>query len=151
MNSKKILAVGSTGGHYVQLTRVMASAGFEASRLVYVRTKVSTNDLPANRQEYLINEISRDSIWKAPLVFFQIMLLIVRHNPQWIVSTGALPGLIAIIAGRLTLRKTLWIDSIANTKKLSDSGSMAKKFAHITLTQWPSIADSTVLYKGKVI
>jgi UDP-N-acetylglucosamine:LPS N-acetylglucosamine transferase len=69
-----------------------------------------------------------------------------------VVSTGALPGVVCILAARLLGKKTLWIDSIANSKKLSLSGKIAKKIAHKTLSQWPEVAaQEGVAYQGRVL
>ena len=57
-----------------------------------------------------------------------------------IVSTGAAPGLIALIVGRMTGRRTIWIDSIANPERLSLCGRFAGRFADLWLTQWEHLA-----------
>jgi hypothetical protein len=35
----------------------------------------------------------------------------------------------------------LWIDSIANSERLSSSGRLAKKIAHRVVSQWPEVAE----------
>jgi len=46
----------------------------------------------------------------------------------------------ALILGRLMGARTLWIDSLANSKTLSLSGRLARPFASVWLTQWPSLS-----------
>ena len=116
-----------------------------------MRTKVNAHDTPSFENETLIEDVSRDTLIRSPIIAFQMLKLVLKHKPKWIVTTGAMPGLISIVIGRLLLRKTMWVDSIANTKQLSASGRMAKKFAHKTLTQWPDLAGDNVEYKGRVI
>jgi UDP-N-acetylglucosamine:LPS N-acetylglucosamine transferase len=149
--SKKLIAIASTGGHYVQLSRIMKQANFDSNDILFVRTKVNEHDTPSFENESLIEDVSRDTLARSPIVAFQLLKLILKHKPKWIVTTGAMPGLICIVIGRILLRKTMWVDSIANTKQLSASGRMAKKFAHKTLTQWPDLAGDNVEYKGRVI
>jgi hypothetical protein len=45
-----------------------------------------------------------------------------------------------ILLGRLTGARTLWIDSIANSERMSSSGRLARKLAHRTISQWPEVA-----------
>jgi hypothetical protein len=47
-----------------------------------------------------------------------------------------------IALGRLTGARTLWIDSIANSERMSSSGRLARKLAHQTISQWPEVAAS---------
>ncbi|KAF7766676.1 hypothetical protein PUND_a2538 [Pseudoalteromonas undina] len=149
--SKKLIAIASTGGHYVQLSRIMKQANFDSNDILFVRTKVNEHDTSSFENETLIEDVSRDTLARTPIVAFQLLKIILKHKPKWIVTTGAMPGLTSIVIGRILLRKTMWVDSIANTKQLSASGRMAKKFAHKTLTQWPDLAGDNVEYKGRVI
>lgn len=149
--SKKLIAIASTGGHYVQLSRMIKQANFDYNDILFVRTKVNANDTPSFDNESLIEDVSRDTLLRSPIIAFQMLKLVLKHKPKWIITTGAMPGLISIVIGRLLFRKTMWVDSIANTKKLSTSGRIAKKIAHKTLTQWPDLVDENVEYKGRVI
>lgn len=150
-SNPKVIAIASTGGHYVQLGRIIEQAEFSNEQVVFVRTRIGNNDVPNKSNETLISEISRDSLWRIPIIFFQLFILILKVRPAWIITTGAMPGLVGVVVGRILFRKTLWIDSIANTKRLSASGRIAKYFSHKVLTQWPDIAGKGIDYKGKVI
>jgi hypothetical protein len=37
--------------------------------------------------------------------------------------------------------RTLWIDSIANSERMSASGRLAKRLAHRVVSQWPEVAE----------
>ncbi|NNF23901.1 MAG: UDP-N-acetylglucosamine--LPS N-acetylglucosamine transferase [Rhodobacteraceae bacterium] len=77
---------------------------------------------------------------------------LVRLRPHVIVTTGALPGVIALALGRAIGARTLWIDSVANAEELSSSGRMARRVAHRTLSQWKSTAEAEgVEYAGSVL
>jgi hypothetical protein len=63
--------------------------------------------------------------------------------PDLIISTGAAPGLIALLLGKLVFRRrTIWIDSMANADRLSTSGRLAGRLADLWLTQWPHLAEA---------
>ncbi len=148
---KKVLAIASTGGHYVQLTRLMRPLRSDELDVVMVRTRMSKEDKPESQDHYLISDFSRSNWWLAPVVMTQVLRLILRERPDSIVSTGALPGFIAVFIGRCMGRKAIWIDSIANTQQLSASGKMAKFCCHQTLTQWKNVVQPGVEFQGRVI
>ncbi len=81
-----------------------------------------------------------DANSKTPLrmvwMFLQVVWLILRVRPHVVVTTGAAPGCAAIVFGRLTGARTVWIDSIANSEKMSRSGRWVRWFAVVWLTQW---------------
>jgi hypothetical protein len=73
-------------------------------------------------------------------------------RPKLIVSTGAAPGFFALMFGKLTNSKTVWIDSIANAEQLSLSGKKVRKYADVWLTQWPNVQEPDgPTYVGSVI
>jgi UDP-N-acetylglucosamine:LPS N-acetylglucosamine transferase len=74
-------------------------------------------------------------------------------RPQVVLSTGALPGLLCIAAGRLVGARTIWIDSIANSERLSGSGRFARLIADRCLTQWEhlAVADRNLRYAGSLL
>jgi UDP-N-acetylglucosamine:LPS N-acetylglucosamine transferase len=66
---------------------------------------------------------------------------VLKERPDVVATTGAAPGLVALIAGRFLVgAKTLWIDSIANCERLSSSGTSARRFADGWVTQWPDLS-----------
>lgn len=76
----------------------------------------------------------------------------IRLRPDAVITTGALPGVIAVGWGRLVGARTLWVDSIANAEELSASGRLARRIAHVTLSQWPSVATAHGTgYEGSVL
>ena len=82
--------------------------------------------------------------------FIQMISVFVRFWPDIVITTGAAPGLLGLVLGKLFFKKTIWIDSVANAEELSLSGKISRKFADIVLTQWEQLADDKVQYKGSV-
>ena len=56
--------------------------------------------------------------------------------------TRGIPSLVllALLAARRAGCRTLWIDSLANTERLSLSGRLARPVADMRLTQWEHLA-----------
>lgn len=80
-----------------------------------------------------------------------ISRLVLAVKPDVVVSTGAAPGLIGLLAGKMLGAKTIWVDSIANVEELSLSGRLAMLFADRTYTQWEGLARPKVYFHGNVL
>jgi UDP-N-acetylglucosamine:LPS N-acetylglucosamine transferase len=133
---KKILAVASSGGHWIQLLRL--EPAFEGLNLVYATTsRIDPSEF--KHKVHLVTDAHLSFNVKLIVLFFQILKILIIERPSFIVSTGAAPGLIAIMLGKIFFIKTVWIDSIANSEELSLSGKVAKYFATVWLTQWPHL------------
>jgi hypothetical protein len=142
----KVLAVASSGGHWVQLRRVVPA--FEDSEVVYVTVIESyRSQVPENRF-YCVNDATRWNKLGLILLALRLAWIIVKERPAVVISTGAAPGYFAILLGRLFGARTIWIDSMANIEDLSMSGSRAGRFADLWLTQWPHLAKAEGPYYG---
>lgn len=73
-------------------------------------------------------------------------------RPDVLITTGALPGLFCLVAARLIGARTIWLDSIANSDRPSLSGTVARPFATLWLTQWQHLAAERGLrYEGGLL
>jgi UDP-N-acetylglucosamine:LPS N-acetylglucosamine transferase len=151
----KVMVATSDGGHWVQMRRILpAFAGFE---LVFVGTEpaldadlealLATDLAPdlatglAGARYYRVENVSRANAHRLPLLLWQLARAVGRERPDAIVTTGAAPGLVALALGRLLARsRTVWIDSVANTERMSLSGRMARHVADAWLVQWEHLA-----------
>ena len=77
----------------------------------------------------------------AQTVFLKAFAILLRERPKALVTTGSAPMLAFVLLARLMGVRTLWIDSIANSERLSSSGRLAKKLAHRVVSQWPDVAE----------
>lgn len=134
----RLLAIASGGGHWVQLLRLRPA--WADCAVSYASVHASSADDVPGCPYYDFTDASRRSLWRFPLVTLQMLWLLARVRPQVIVTTGAMPPLIALVLGRLFGARTLWVDSIANSERLSGSGEIARRFAHQVITQWPDLA-----------
>jgi len=142
----KILAVSSTGGHWIQLRRL--ENFFLQYNTVYICT--SKKDVGKNKF-YKVIEASRWNKVQLLTQFVKVYKIFVIEKPDMIISTGASVGIWAIFMGFLNKKTTIWIDSIANYNKISLSGKIVKPFCTYFLTQWPHLSKSKILYKGDVL
>lgn len=147
---KKILAVASGGGHWIQLLRLRPA--FEGCDVVYASTHNGYQKQVNESVFYSVTDASRWNKIKLIKMAVEVFLIIIQENPDIVISTGAAPGLVAIFFGKLGRKKTVWIDSIANVERISLSGRLAKPFSSIHITQWEHLANGiSTFYKGNVI
>jgi len=149
MSKNKVLALSSPGGHWVQLCRLIPA--FKNSDVVYACTYNKASELSDDDNYYVIGDVSRDSIQRIFSVILGIVKILKKEKPAIIITTGALPGLITIFLGRCYGIKTIWLDSIANSEKISMSGKIASYLAHHSFTQWENLSGKRIKYIGRVI
>lgn len=146
---KKILAVASIGGHWVQLLRI-AQPLENHYEVVYMSTHPKCKSMVGNCCFHTMIDFSRWNVWKMLPASFKILGILLEERPAAIITTGAAPGLLAIVLGRILGIKTIWVDSIANVQTLSASGKLAGKFADYVYTQWPGLTTAQVHYAGNI-
>lgn len=146
---KKVMAVASIGGHWVQLLRI-ARPMEEHYNMIYVSTHPKCATMVEGQKFYQTADFSRSDAWKLIPSFFKAVRMLWREKPNAIITTGAAPGLVFLLVGKLLGIKTVWIDSIANAEHLSASGRMASRFASRTYTQWKDLATGNIQYAGNV-
>lgn len=138
MSKKRLMAVASTGGHWVQLNRL--APAFENCNVMWV----STAQGMADKVPFGAYRRVRDaSMWDKPglaVMAFQVFWATLRFRPQVVITTGAAPGFFAMVFGKLMGAQTIWLDSIANGEEMSLSGAKARRWADHWLTQWPELA-----------
>ncbi|MCE0493299.1 hypothetical protein [Vibrio salinus] len=146
----KILLVASPGGHFVQLS-LIAEKMLGNQRIV-VGTYDKSPSFMHCEKYYQIRDFSRTDAYKAGFVSISAIKILMSEKPDLVVTTGAAPGLIFAFMAKITGTKSVWIDSIANSKKLSLSGKIARKFGIKVLSQWKNVAEKNGLeYQGRVI
>ncbi len=151
-NSLRICLAASAGGHLSQLLSIaQAWQGYEVicvSTGEMVREKLQTMG-----NAYIVGECNREHPIKTLCVFFKCLKVILQEKPGVVLSAGAAPGFLMCFWGKLFGAKVIWLDSIANTEKLSMSGRMIRYFADLVLSQWLDVAAKypNVEYVGEVI
>jgi len=150
MTKKKLLAISSGGGHWLQLCRLLPAFKHLDVSLATVH-KSYAQQVP-NHRFYCIPDATRWNKVKLLRLAVSIAYVLLRERPDFVVSTGAAPGYIAVRLGKYLGSRTIWVDSIANAEELSLSGKRIEKYADLWLTQWPHLASETgPFYAGSVI
>lgn len=152
MTKKKVLlAVASAGGHLIQLSRLLPA--FSDYKVVIISTIDLSNKIEFKNYETLVvTDSNFDQKMKLTITAIQVLGHIVFKRPSKIVTTGAAPGLFAILFGKLVFAQSIWIDSIANAEELSFAGSIAKKLTTNCYSQWQEVAKkNNIKFLGAVI
>lgn len=145
----RIIAVASGGGHLVQLQMMQRSLDEFDVHLVTTSHQLADANFVNVSAVPDCNRTNPIAIVRTCFALFKIVR---KTRPDIIFSTGALPGAIAIIIGRIFKADTIWLDSIANVERLSLSARFARPFCTLVLTQWPSLARSQkVGYLGALL
>lgn len=147
--SRRILAVASSGGHWIQLRRL--EPAFAGHDVAYLTTHPGHRAEVAPARFHTVADGNRRAKVALLRSAVKIAWVLLRERPDVVVSTGAAPGYLAIRLGRLLGARTVWIDSVANVEELSLSGRMASARADLCLTQWPHLAGGRVQHRGAVL
>lgn len=135
---RKIMAVSSGGGHWVELCRIRSA--FAGLDVFYVSTDPAA-DVPGGAAHYVIRNVTRRDRLGFMVVLAQLLRILWRERPDVVVTTGAAPGFVALAAAKLLLGcRTIWIDSIASAETLSLSARLARPIADAWLVQWAHLA-----------
>lgn len=146
---KRILAVASEGGHWIQLSRLQPA--FEGHNVHYLSTNAGLATT-INGPFHTVTDANRWTKGRMVLMFLQVLWQMIKLRPDFVVTTGAAPGLAAVAFGRLLGARTIWLDSIANSEVISGSGHLAGRLANVCLTQWEPLADGERFqYWGRVL
>lgn len=149
---KKMCITASAGGHLSQLLSLGPVWG--DYEVICVSTgRMVKEKLETIGKTYIVGECNREHPIQTMGVLFKCLRIIVKERPDVVFSTGAAAGFLMCFWGKLFGAKVIWMDSIANARKLSMSGRMIRPFADIILSQWPDVAAKypNVEYTGEVI
>ena len=147
--SVKILAVSSSGGHWIQLNKLRPF--LSRYNTEYMSTDKSL-DQSITEKFYYVRDAS---MWDKPgllIQFIQIFFVMVKVRPDVVVSTGAAPGFFSLFIGKIMGKKTIWIDSMANAEEMSLAGRKVRRFSDVWLTQWPELeTEDGPEFRGQVL
>ena len=139
MTRRKVMAVASGGGHWVQLCRLIPA--MDEANVCFASVDPAPPAGMRGVVYYAIPDATRrDRLAFVPLVF-RIARILLKERPDTVITTGAAPGLIALTLAKVLLRsRTVWIDSIANVEEMSTAGRLARRVSDVWLTQWEHLS-----------
>jgi UDP-N-acetylglucosamine:LPS N-acetylglucosamine transferase len=90
---------------------------------------------------YAVANVTRKNRLGFAVIVRQLWRVLRAERPEVVVTTGAAPGLVALVLAKLVCRsRTVWIDTVANSEKMTLSGRLARPVADAWLVQWPHLA-----------
>lgn len=147
---RRVLAIASAGGHWEQL--MLLRPAFAAHECLYVTTLAGLPQRAGIAEFRLVRDCNADEKVAMLACAAQLARIMAAFRPHRIVTTGALPGLLALALGRVVGARGLWIDSVANVEELSAAGRMARRIATQHLSQWPHVAKAAgTSFAGRVL
>ena len=147
---KRILAIASSGGHWVQLRRLRPA--FDGHEVIYASVRPEDASDVAPARYHVVPDATRWDRLRFAWMVVRVAWVVLRVRPDVVISTGAAPGYVALRLAPLVRARTAWIDSIANCEELSMSGRRIGPRADLWLTQWPELAGpGGPAYAGSVV
>ena len=136
---QRVLAVASGGGHWVQLQRLMAA--MDGHDLAFVTTLDSyREEVGAAARFHAIRDANRWNKLGLIRMAIQLTFIVLREQPDIVISTGAAAGYFCVRLAKLLGARTIWVDSLANAECMSLCGQRIGRYADLWLTQWPHLA-----------
>ena len=147
---RRILAVASGGGHWIQLLRLRPA--FSGLNVTYATVDATSRGDVQPAPFYRFPDANRSQKLRLALLLTRLAWILLRVRPHVIVTTGAAPGYLAIRIGKMFGAKSLFLDSMANAERLSLSANLAERHADLLLTQWPHLAKQDgAQFRGSVV
>ena len=147
---RRVLALSSGGGHWVQLLRLRPA--FDGCDVTYATVRKSYRAEIDGGRFHVVPDCNRSKKLRMLWCAVGVLFLVVRIRPDVVISTGAAPGYFAIRFARWLGADTIWVDSVANAEELSMSGRIVGPYAGLWLTQWRHLAfEDGPTYRGSVL
>ncbi len=147
--------MSSGGGHWQQLNALRPAWGggvTDGGDAFYACTTPISQEKLGIVHFAQIPDCNRNTVTKIFTSIPAYVGLFRQVRPTTVISTGALPGLFFIVMGKLFGAKTVWVESIANSEKLSLSGKVASYVADRYFVQAEHLADGKRrIYAGSVL
>ena len=152
-DGKLHICVGaSAGGHLTELLKLARS--WEPYSAFYVSTlPIVADELKKLGRAYIIGECNREHPFRAMVVFFRSIRVVIKERPDVVLTTGSLPLALLCVIAKCFGAKIVWIDSITNVEKLSMSGRLVRRFGDLVIAQWPHLRSKyrNIEYVGAIV
>ena len=141
---KRVLFISSTGGHFSELLQLKPLFNKYDSYIITERDKTNEN----LKKEYgdklfFLPYGTRSKLFTYIFKYFYLCLktiyLFFRIRPKYIVTTGTHTAVPMCYLGKLFGSKIIFIETFANSKTKSKTGSIVYKFADLFVVQWESM------------
>lgn len=141
---KKVMFISSTGGHLDELMQLKDMFDDYDYYIVTEKTKsnLSLKKKYKKRVSYLIYGSYTTNLRKITYPFkllfntIKSFFIYLKVRPKYIVSTGAHTAGPMCLIGHILGSKIIFIETFANSKSRSKTGSIVYKFADLFIVQW---------------
>jgi len=146
MRKKKVLFISSTGGHLDELMQLKPMFEKYDYHIVTEKTKSNLNlkNKFSKKVSFLVYG-TKDHMLTYPfkLLFncFKSLFIFIKIRPKYIVSTGAHTAGPMCCLGKIFGSKIIYIETFANSKTKSATGSIVYKFADLFIVQWEDMLE----------
>jgi hypothetical protein len=148
--TKRIIAIASAGGHWQQL--MLLRPAYETHQVTYMTTLPGLAERFDAAPACRVPDCNRNTRLRALATAAVLAWHMLRLRPHVVITTGAMPGLIGLALGRALGARTIWVDSVANAEEMSASGKLARRVAHLRLSQWQNVAAAeNVEFAGRLL
>jgi UDP-N-acetylglucosamine:LPS N-acetylglucosamine transferase len=148
----KLALVSSHGGHLTEM--MMLAPAFKGHEHFRVTCRCArTEVLAANETVYLISNVGTN-VWLMVLTFLQAFYILLKENPDIVISTGAEVAVPFSWVGKLLGAKVIYIESWCRIRTRSRTGPLVYPVADLFLVQWPTLLKQygrRARYKGSVL
>ena len=108
----KICIAASGGGHLTDLHRF--SKAYESFNAFLLTTDDIIINSPVNYKKiYITKKANRKQPFRLVIMFVYCVKIILRENPDVIISSGAAVGCIICLLGKLIGKRVVWIECFA--------------------------------------
>ena len=146
MKKKKVMFISSTGGHLDELMELKPM--FEKYDYHIVTEKTKSNIKLKNKYQKRISYLiygTKDYMITYPFKLlyncFKSLFIYIKVRPKYIVTTGAHTAGPMCCLGKIFGSKIIYIETFANSKTKSATGSIIYKFADLFIVQWESMLE----------
>jgi len=146
MKKKNVLFISSTGGHLDELMQLKSM--FEKYNYYIVTEKTKSNlglrkKFPKKISFLVYGTKKNMLIYPFLLLFnsFKSLFIYIKVRPKFIISTGAHTAGPMCCIGKIFGSKIIYIETFANSKTKSVTGSLVYKFADLFIVQWEEMLE----------
>ena len=146
MRKKKVMFISSTGGHLDELMQLKPMFEKYDYHIVTEKTKSNLNlkNKFPKKVSFLVYG-TKDYMLTYPfkLLFncFKSLFIYIKIRPKYIISTGAHTAGPMCCLGKIFGSKIIYIETFANSKTKSATGSIVYKFADLFIVQWEDMLE----------
>ena len=137
---KKICLIASGGGHLEQIKQLKDVIDNNDCFFVMTKTNVNTN---IKNRKYYINDKPEGNlikkIWILILLTIQSIKIIIRENPDVVISTGAGNTIPFCYLSKVFGKKIIYIESFARIHTPNKTGKLMYPIADLFIIQWKEL------------